>query len=352
MLENGNKTTITHLANHLHLSKTTISNYLNGNFKSMSEKTRKRIESAIEELNYHPSFYARALKAKKTSTIGVVFSHLTGADMAAYLCGLYDVLYEAGYNVVLFNSFNNPDIELKNLESCVEQQMEGIIVRTCCTDFSLHTQYRNSGIPIVFMDRYSELWPFDAVHINQPAIVSEALEHMWLNGYRRIFLLTSPYTDLDVKHERVQTFEKFVHRRRHEDPSEYIHIIDAQSETLDLQPDTISSTIHMIRESFPGEHKAIFACGGSRLVWQIVYEYKAQSISTPNELGLCVVDSEWKWCKLVDSGISAIYQPCSEMARQTAKTLLLRIKNQLPPEAQVCCLNASLSIGKSTTPSW
>ncbi len=344
-MEDNRKVTIGQLAEHLQLSKTTISNYLNGNFKSMSSKTKERIENAIEEMNYHPSFYARALKAKSTKMIGVIFSHLTGADIAAYLSGLYDVLHEAGYNVVLFNSFNDAETELKNLSACVEQQVEGIIVRSCCTDFRVHTQYRNSGIPIVFMDRYSPEWPYDAVHIDQPTIVMEALEHMWFNGYQRIFLFASPHTLLDVKHERVQAFESFVRRRLREDPASYIHIIDSS-------PDLVSSAVQSVRGEFPGEHKAIFVCGGSRLVWQIIYEYKAQSICTPNELGLCVFDSEWKWCKLVNSGISAVYQPCSEMARQTAKTLLLRLDNRLPLEPQVYCLKASLSVGKSTIPSW
>ena len=341
MKQNGKRITINQIAEYLNLSKTTISNYLNGNFNTMSLETKKRIQAAIDELGYHPSYFARTLKSNRNKTIGVIFSHFAGADTAAYLTGLYDVCHSAGYNVILFNSFSDPAVEIRNLESCVEQAVDGIIIRTCCTDLSFHNKICDNGIPIVFVDRYSSDWKHDAVYIDQEGIVTEALEHMWLNGFRKIFLISSSFSGLDVKARRVEAFRKFIEIRLGEDADKYIFITDNA-------PGEVAGLIKEIRRGFPDERKALLVCGNSRVVWQVAYEFRAQDIKTPVDLGLCMFDSEWQWCKLVGTGITAIYQPCSHMAQMAASNLLLRINGHLKNEPQIQVLKASLFVGSST----
>ncbi|GAE28571.1 transcriptional regulator [Halalkalibacter wakoensis JCM 9140] len=46
--------TITDVAKHANVSKSTVSQYLNKRFDYMGEKTKERIELAIKELGYQP----------------------------------------------------------------------------------------------------------------------------------------------------------------------------------------------------------------------------------------------------------------------------------------------------------
>ena len=68
--------TITDVAKHAKVSKSTVSQYLNKRYEYMSEKTRKKIEETIEELNYQPNIIARSLKQKSTFTVGVVVANI------------------------------------------------------------------------------------------------------------------------------------------------------------------------------------------------------------------------------------------------------------------------------------
>lgn len=343
MKNSDDKITINDLAASLGISKSTISNYLNGNFKAMSQSTREKIQNEIDRLGYHPSYYARNLKLKKVKTIGVILAHITGADTSAYLNGLYNVFSATQYSVILLNSFDDPDQELRNLEICMEQEVSGIIIRSCCTDISFHETLWKKGIPIVFMDRESPKWRHDAVFIDQRSIVTEALEHMWFNGYRRLFLLSSPFNSLDVKSERVSAFKTFLSMRM---PSEFDR--DKFIRIIENSPENVSRQISDIMEQYPDDRKGLLVCGNSRLVWQTIYELRAQDISLPENLGLCVFDSEWQWCKLVGSGITAIYQPCEEMARATANLLLLRINGDVVGDAHIQILKARLNVGSTT----
>ncbi|MFL6562337.1 MAG: LacI family DNA-binding transcriptional regulator, partial [Bacillus sp. (in: firmicutes)] len=55
------KVTMADVAKAAGVSKSTVSQYLNKRFEYMGEKTKFKIEEAIEELGYQPNFIARSL---------------------------------------------------------------------------------------------------------------------------------------------------------------------------------------------------------------------------------------------------------------------------------------------------
>ena len=337
------KITITELSKLVGVSKATISHYLNGNYKTMSESTRLRIEAAIQETDYQPSYHARNLKNKKSKTIAIIFSHLNGADISVYLQGIYDECRRADCTTVLYNTYNDPQTERKYLQACWSQQVDGIIWRACSSDnFGLAHKLCQQGTPIVLMDRCSDSWEYDSVYIDQRSIVNDALEHMWMSGYQTIHFFSTPYTELDSKRDRLDAFAAFVNRRLHDDPQTYLHIIDEQ------HLDDLSQILYDIH-SDPGNRKGIFIGGGSRLIWKTLYELRAQSINMPQDMRLCVVDSYWEWCKLISPGITAIYQPCHELGLAASQILLQRIDAPDSSEKKRQILQARLTINKSTS---
>ncbi len=62
------------------VSTSTVSHVMNGN-RYVSENVKKKVNAAIEELNYAPSALARSLKVKQTKTIGML---VTTSDSSFY----------------------------------------------------------------------------------------------------------------------------------------------------------------------------------------------------------------------------------------------------------------------------
>ena len=60
-------TTISDVAKHAGVSKSTVSNYLNGKFEKMSAETKTAIERTIKEMGYTPNLSARRLPNKEKS---------------------------------------------------------------------------------------------------------------------------------------------------------------------------------------------------------------------------------------------------------------------------------------------
>ena len=69
------------------VSVATVSNYLNGT-KSVKPETKRRIKEAIEQLNFHPSAFARNLKTNNSSEIGIVVPNVHNSYYSYILQGI------------------------------------------------------------------------------------------------------------------------------------------------------------------------------------------------------------------------------------------------------------------------
>jgi DNA-binding LacI/PurR family transcriptional regulator len=81
----------------------TVSRVLNDH-PAVTEETRERVRSAIEQLDYRPSPLARGLKRGTTHRIGVLVSFFTSPSAVERLRGLTQELVGTGYEIVLYPS--------------------------------------------------------------------------------------------------------------------------------------------------------------------------------------------------------------------------------------------------------
>ncbi|PAF34380.1 LacI family transcriptional regulator, partial [Terribacillus saccharophilus] len=96
--------TITDVAKQANVSKSTVSQYLNKRYEYMSEKTRKKIESAIEELNYQPNIVARSLKQKSTFTVGVIVANILHTFSTHVIRAVENFFHEKGFQIIVCNA--------------------------------------------------------------------------------------------------------------------------------------------------------------------------------------------------------------------------------------------------------
>jgi len=89
------------------VSKSSVSNYLNGKSEKLSKTTAKKIQNVIEELNYAPNLAARNISNhQKTKTIGIIMPETLGETFssrfdASVMQGISDAVEAAGYRTIL-----------------------------------------------------------------------------------------------------------------------------------------------------------------------------------------------------------------------------------------------------------
>lgn len=95
--------TLKEIAQHCNVSVTTVSNILNGKEKKVSDETRKKVMDAIEELGYHPNYFAQGLRRQKTQTIGIIAEDIAQFTTPEIIEGIMEYCEAKRYRVLLQN---------------------------------------------------------------------------------------------------------------------------------------------------------------------------------------------------------------------------------------------------------
>jgi DNA-binding LacI/PurR family transcriptional regulator len=105
----------------------TVSRVVN-NQGEISEATRCRVQSVIEELGYRPNVLARGLVSGQTLSIGMVIPRITDPFFPEVVLGVENVAREHDYSVILCNANGDPLQELEYAEVLDGKQVDGIIL--------------------------------------------------------------------------------------------------------------------------------------------------------------------------------------------------------------------------------
>ena len=117
---------INEIAKLAQVSRATVSRYLNNGY--VSQEKREAIRRVIEETGYRPSSTAQTLRTRKTRLVGVVLPKINSDSVSRMVAGISQVLSEKGYQIVLANTANNLEEELKYLSFFRERHVDGVIL--------------------------------------------------------------------------------------------------------------------------------------------------------------------------------------------------------------------------------
>ncbi|VTP82764.1 transcriptional repressor RbsR [Proteus vulgaris] len=102
------------------VSTSTVSHVINNN-RYVSEGIRKKVNEAIETLNYAPSALARSLKMNCTHTIGMLVTASSNPFYAEVVRGVERSCYEKGYSLILCNTEGDYERMDSSLETLLQK---------------------------------------------------------------------------------------------------------------------------------------------------------------------------------------------------------------------------------------
>ncbi|OBT13999.1 LacI family transcriptional regulator [Vibrio sp. UCD-FRSSP16_10] len=200
------KTRIIDVATHAGVSKSTVSQFLNGRFGHMSAQTKIKIEAAVKELNYVPNPIARSLKVVKTKTIGVVVRDITGFYTSRVMRGIDDYCKQHNYNVMIYNSDFDAESEKQALLSLQQMCVDGIIIASSGLNSELINQFVANGTPVVqFQLEYPNCQSSIVLSDYQQAAF-QATEHLIEMGHQRICFVAQKSFNSDSRKARYEGY--------------------------------------------------------------------------------------------------------------------------------------------------
>ncbi|MCL3779049.1 LacI family transcriptional regulator [Prolixibacteraceae bacterium JC049] len=331
------RVTIKDIAKKLNLSKSSVSRAFNDKY-DIKKETRDLILKTAEEMGYFPNPIARKLSQSKTYNIGVVVPEFINDFHAEIIIGIHRILNPKGYQVLVMQSDSTPEMELKNVQTLIQNMVDGLIIAPSSDSDNLdyYLKQMNAGTPMVFVNRIAETFEAPKVVCDNKKWSFFATEHLIREKYKKIYHL-SGNKNISVARDRIKGFKQAL--RKHQFAEEDFKVI----ETGLLASGGVEVVEELLyRQDLPDA----FFCINDLVAMGVIRTLKKNNIRVPEEIGV-IGFSETQMAKLTSPQLSSVQQPTYEMGEKAAELLIRHMNDEEVKEATIV-LNGKLNIRESS----
>jgi LacI family transcriptional regulator len=190
-MDSKSRTTLKAIAQQLGVSTTTVSRSLSGQAARyrIGKKMEAKVRELAKQMGFSPNRFARSLRLKKTSTIGLIVPDISNPFFGVTARQIALGIRKQGYTMLLCDSQEDVASEQQALDLLRNWQVEGIIVCPVGQTAGHLAEVVEAGLPLVLVDRYFPNLNVPYVGADNLAGAREAAEHLIANGHRHIACL-------------------------------------------------------------------------------------------------------------------------------------------------------------------
>ncbi len=332
--------TILDVASHAGVSKSTVSNVVRG-IPGVSESTRRRVRSAIDELGYRPNILARHLVQQRTSMLGVLVGDLANPFFAEMAKSVERHAAARGYTAMFSNTEGESESELAGVETLLQHRVAGIVFLAYSGDPRTMRRARKHGVPVVFLSCTAE-WG-DVVSADDARGGRMATNHLLELGHRRIAYISIP--EMEDRSD-VSRWEGYRDSLRAAGITETLHVSwSPPSEHAD-----VNGSGGKLLDLFSGEHRATAAFATNDMAAIALQEFADRvQLRVPEDLSIIGFD-DVPMAGLARIGLTTVAQPRDELARLGISTIADRIAGLVDGPPRTTLVGVRLIKRRSTSP--
>ena len=183
------KLTIADVAEHLGISKTTVSRAISGKGR-VSEETRRRVQMYIDKMDYKPNVIAKGLAQSKTFNIAVMLPMDCDMEELPFfqncMCGICEAAAKREYDVLTVYSAAGG---LGSLERIVSNhKVDGVVLTRTLIEDAAADYLKRRKIPVVAVGSSTDMSLVQVDHDHRSAC-RELTQHLLKQGIRRVGLI-------------------------------------------------------------------------------------------------------------------------------------------------------------------
>lgn len=269
--------TIKDIARALKVSPSTVSRALKDN-PDISQETRDLVHAYANKHNYKPNVQAVNLRAGRSNTIGVIVPQMVHHFFSCVLSGIEQAASEAGYNVLVAQSNESYEQEVKIIHSFLAARVCGVIASLAknTSHYEHYQELLDNNIPIVFYDRICTGLNTERVVVDDYAGSFAAVEYMIQTGCKRIFFYGSA-PHLEITKNRRNGYLDAMKKYHIPVDDTMIKLCDTRERAIAITPDLLES------EERPDGFFAI----NDETAAGILYACKLVGIKVPDAVSIC-----------------------------------------------------------------
>jgi len=303
--------TIKNIAKALGYSVGTVSKALS-NSHEISSLTKVKIQNFAHENGYQSNQYAKLLRKGRTNIIGMIVPSIGNPFFSQILEGIEREMSETAYNLIIMQSVDDPQLELKHLEMLYKKGADAIVIAATGNSISLKylRKLKNEGTPIVLIDRTNYDINTYKIGIDNFKVVYEGISQLINRGKRKILFISnlSPGTSTERRRGYIQCLRDF----DIDFNSNYVLSIETNRRRIDVLDQLKNQLTRLVHSSTPPQ--AIFTAS-DQLTYLTIEALQAIGIAVPDRLAL-IGFANFQYTNIFQPSLSSIVQPSREIGSQ------------------------------------
>ena len=295
------------------VSVATVSRVINGSSR-VSERTREKVLSAMEALDYKPNPIAQSLASNRSDCVGVLVPEVHGPVFGAMLSGIEAELRTAGKFTIFATGHNLEAKEREAIRFLLNRNCDALIMHVeALADAFIHKQ-AHEGPPLLIMNRVVSGLEDRCISLDNEHGGYIATSMLLEMGHRRIAYISGPLAWGDASarlagHERALT-------QHGVEPDERLVIESNFHEVGGSE-----AMAELLRRDIP---ISAVVCANDEMAAGAMDTLRAHGVSIPDEVSLVGFDNA-PLGRYLYPKLSTINYPITEMGRMAASWVLERV---------------------------
>lgn len=330
---NKNNITLEDVARKADVSVSTVSRVINNGI--VAEKTRKKVEKIIKEINYSPNTIARSLRGGRTNIIGFIIPDITNPFFTKLINELGKIYKDKGYSIIVCNTYDDPEIEKIQIETLLGKRVDGLLVTSSDIKFARAYEKINKNCPVVLIDRLiSE--KLDSIRTDNIDGSMHAVSYLINKGRRDILTIAGPQQYTPGK-ERYEGFIKTLELFNLPVKESLIKFGDFTKRSgYELTEEVLNNNVNF---------DAIFAANNFMGAGAFK-ALKDNGYKIPEDVALIMFD-DLDLADVANPPITVVIQSTKEIGRRAGNLILDLIENKEKQEPKQIMVKSTLEIRKS-----
>jgi len=302
--------------------------------------TRRRVLDAVERLGYAPNSAAKNLRTLRTGKLLVTVPDISNPFFSLILRGIEDTAQREGYAVLLGDTQHDDAREDGYAMMLKRKEADGLIFLGHRLPKEAARLVRASAprcAPVVNGCEFNPRLGVPSVHIDNAKAASEAMDHLFRLGHRRIGIITGPLVS-PLSRDRLRGAMARAKQAR------------GESGLIVVNGDFSIESGAAEAESLLGRRErptAIF-CFNDEMAMGVIQAARRRGLRLPEQLSIVGFD-DIRFASYMDPPLTTISQPMRAIGEGTVR-LLLEILNGNIATPESVTLPHTLVVRSSTAP--
>lgn len=321
-MEERTPLTMKDIAAHFGISVATVSRALKDSPR-ISVERRAAIQQYAREHNFTPNLIAESLRHSRIQpmkVIGVIIPEFAHYYFSSILSGIEEEASAHGYRIMVAQSNEQYEREVKICKSFYENKLCGIIVSQAKDThrYDHFQQLIDTGIPLVFYDRICTGVNASRVVVDDYMGAFNAVSHLIETGCNRIAYYGSAMT-LEISKNRYNGYKDALLKHGIQPDPELVRLCDNRTDAESITPEMLNSS---------APPNGFFAVNDDTAIG-ILYTAKRMGFRVPEDISICGFTNGQR-AVACDPMLTTVEQRGTKVGEEAADILIGHVEGTIP----------------------